>query len=48
MQIAVAHAGRFDLDEDFTRAWRIELGWLDRHRLPAFPQDCSGYLHKDM
>jgi hypothetical protein len=45
MQIAVAHAGRFDLDEDFARAWRIELGRLDRHRLPAFPQNSRSYVH---
>jgi hypothetical protein len=48
MQIAVTHAGCFDLNEKFARARWIELGFLDRHRLPAFPQNgrCDFHICK--
>src|SRR5262245_43260600 len=39
MQVAVAHAGCFDFDENLTGTWGIQLRLLDRHRLSAFPQD---------
>src|SRR6185369_15714527 len=45
MQVAVADTRSFDLDEDFTRAGRIELSRLDRHRLSPFPEHRSSYLH---
>src|SRR5262245_4529305 len=48
VKVAVAHAGRFDFDEDFAGPRRIELGLLDRHRLAAFPENGCSYLHKDV
>ena len=46
VQIAMAHTSGFDLDQHFSGSRRIELGFFDRQRLSAFPQDGGGDLHK--
>jgi hypothetical protein len=45
MEIAVAHAGRFQLDEHLARSRRIEIRRLDRQRFPLFPQNGYFYPH---
>src|SRR5262249_24986480 len=45
MEIAVTDAGRPHLDEHLVRAWRVELGGLDRQRLRLFPENGRLNLH---
>ena len=39
MQIAVADAGRLDLDEHFAGTGRVELGGFNRQRLSLLPEN---------
>jgi four helix bundle protein len=45
MEIAVAHAGRFHLDEHFAGAWGIEFRRFDGQRLARVPEDGGFDLH---
>ena len=46
MQIAMADARGFDLDEHLAGTRRVELGRLDGKRLSLFPQNGGVYLHE--
>ncbi len=45
MQVAVADAGGLELDQDFARARRVELGWFDGEGLALLPQDRGMNVH---
>jgi mycofactocin precursor len=43
--IAMTHARRRNLDQDFARAWWIEFNFFNAPRRIKFPQDCCLGLH---